>query len=184
MGGTLMPFVVTPHLLIDGVGRQDLSAGLQSVVIHALDGDSDARIEVSGQAGDVFPRGYATGMTEVAVRFDEHKAFSGKVGELELRAPEGGPTSLLLVATGTAHTATTRRAVRVRYGNELVSLSVRRRADRTRARGVLTSLIVHCDTRLRIDAPDPEFDGVFTVVELWHTFDTGQGARIEFLAEA
>lgn len=179
-----MPFVVIPHLLVDGVGRHDLSAGLQSVVIHALDGGSDARIEVSGQVGDVFPRGYAAGTTEVAVRLDEHEAFSGRVGELELRAPEGGPTSLLLAATGTARTATPRRAVRVRYGNELVSLSVRRRADRTRARGVLTSLIVHCGTRLRIDAPDPGFDGLFTVVELWYRFDTAQGARVEFVAEA
>lgn len=184
MGGTSLPFVVTPHLLVDGVGRQDLSAGLRSVVIHALDGGADARIEVSGQVRDVFPRGYAAGTTEVAVRFDEHEAFSGQVGEIELRAPEGGPTSLLLAATGTAPTATTRRAVRVTYGNELVSLSVRRRAGRARARGVLTSPTVRCGTRLRIDAPDPEFDGVFTVVELWHTFDAARGARIELVAEA
>lgn len=178
-----MPLVVTPHLVIDGVGRQDLSPGLRSVVIHAFDDGADARIEVSGQVRDVFPRGYAVG-TEVTVRFDEHEAFSGQVGEIELRAPEGGPTSLLLAATGTAHTATTRRAVRVTYGKELVSLSLRRRADRARARGVLTSPTIRCGTRLRIDAPDPEFDGVFTVVELWQTFDAARGARIEFVAEA
>ena len=68
--------------------------------------------------------------------------------------------------------------------SDLAALVDQARAGRARARGVLTSPTVQCGTRLRIDTTDPEFDGVFTVVELWHTFDAARGARIEFVAEA
>ena len=141
-------------------------------------------IEVTGRVQELFPRGYDMGHSEVAVRLAGQDEFSGTMDELELRAPEGGPTSLVLAASGTARAATARRAVRVQYGNELESLSVRRGADRTRARGVLSSPAVRCGTRLRIDASDPEMDGVFTVVELWHRFDAAHGPRTEFIAEA
>jgi len=183
MGGTPSTSVITPELLIDGVGGKRLSHGLQSIVIHALDGQANARIEVSGHLRDVLPRGFEFGTTAVGVRVDGQDAFSGRLDEMELHAPEGHPPSLLLVASGSAHAVPGRRALPVRYGNELVALSVRRRASKTRARGVLTSLTVHCGSRLEVVTPDPAFDGSFTVVELWHRYDTAQGARIEFLAE-
>lgn len=184
MGGTPRTFVVTPLLVIDGVDRQDLSTALQSVVIHARTDRADALIEVASRVREMFPRGFDVGTSEVAVRISGQDEFSGTMDELELRAPEGGPTSLVLVATGTARAATARRVVRLQYGKGLESLSVRRRADRTQARGVLSSPAVHRGTRLRIDTSDPGMDGVFTVVELWHTFDAARGARIELVAEA
>jgi hypothetical protein len=190
MGGTLTTAVLTPDILIDDVSLKRSSRKLLTMVIHATGDQANMRIEVSGHATDLLPRVFEFGTTEVAVRIDGQDAFSGRLDELELHAPEGEPTSLLLVASGAAHAAhaahaaPTRGVVPLRYGNELVALSVRRRANKTTARGVVTSSIMQCGSRLKVATPDPAFDDTFTVVELWHRYDATQGARTEFLAEA
>src|SRR5262245_50238442 len=170
MTGTPATFDSAPELLVDGAVERDLARGLQSLAVHSVDGRSDTSLRVLGRVDDLLPRGFSFGTTEIGVRVDGEEVFGGTLDQLDLRAPEGEPPSLLLHASGTAGAARSRRTVSVLYGEDLVAVSVRRRADTTRARCVLRSTRVHCGSRIRMATPDPVFDGVLTVVELWHRY--------------
>ncbi len=171
-----------PQLVVNGAPALRLSSSLESMVVHVAEGRATAEVRVRSPLDSPTPR-VGVEATRLAIDLPRGgRAFSGKLTHIETRMEEGAAPSKVFHARGTASDGASDSAVTLRIGAELVSGSVRRSAESATARGVATTVQLREGSRVTLITGDPEFDGDFEVVEIWHRFDTALGLRVEFRA--
>lgn len=172
----------TPLLFVNGAPSGDLTRNLESLCVHVVDGQASAEVVLVGPAGDALAKAAAMETTNLAIWLcGEEECFSGPLGEIESRILPDGSHRTVLFASGAAPDGSELPRVPLRFGAEVESGSVRRRAQTSTAHVVSNALTLRWNSRISLATPDPTFDGPFQVVELWYRFDVVSGAKLEFI---
>jgi hypothetical protein len=174
--------LVLPQLVVGGEPLPHLARDLVSMVVHDVAGRATAEVELSGSPEDP-PRGGDDLGATLAVRlWAAGDVFAGSIVEIELRHDAAGAPSTILRAAGQPPDDVRASPLSLRFGHEIQTGSVRRRADGSTAHCVVGAERLSLATPVTLVTQTPDFDGPFEIVELWHRFDLTDGLRVEFVA--
>ena len=153
------------------------------MVVHVVEGRASAEIELAGPAPDLSLTIGGPEATELTIRLGQGEpTFTGTLLEVETRWPPDGAPTTVLRAEGQAADGGNASPVALRLGAEIVSGSVRRHAGGSTAHCIATGVALARGKAVDLVTQDPELDGRYEIVELWHRFDLVHGLRVDFVA--
>lgn len=172
-----------PQVVISRVGRRQLIPNLTSLVVHVSAARATAEAQILGRLDDMPSNRAAIEAERLAVVLPpQEEIFSGWLTGVETRVLPAIGHATALFSAGTGPLGSSRPSVPLRFGAEVESGSVRRRAQGLTAQCTTSARGLLLGSRIDLTTFDPEFDGTFEVVEIWYRFDATDGLRVEFKA--
>jgi hypothetical protein len=172
-----------PKVFISGVRHSEPIPDLTSLSVHISAAQATAEVRIVGGMDDVPSNRAEIEAKRLTIWLSpKEEIFSGWLTGVETRMlPSTGHTTALFAA-GTAPGDSPGEKVHLRFGAEIESGSVRRRAQSLTAHCVTGARGLRWGSRIDLTTLDACFDGTFNVGEIWYRFDAASGLKVEFTA--